>query len=661
MEDALTESEREQLRRMSVLQRIAGVILARWGWRLTVFFVLSFAAFAVAVVWHGAVSAHRFDAKTKLLYNPHQAAKVDNMSDKQLYSILDRPSIKRRVGKILEMPDVDRECLVVDLQIKQERKPSNLFTLTAHASTWVGAVKKVNAYAQALIDEYVAYRTANLAAWRDSLSVRKRHILEQIATLEGEESSLKGRAGVVSPVDTLTMLNALLSDQRRNLSMLGVKIGNEEMRSRKLSEKVGSDGVAIAANGHAIRQKVSEIAGIDKEISALREKYTDMNPRVIGKLEEREAKEKSFSEFLAEKGISHVDIGAMDGIEKASQELIESEIKLEVLRENSRTLEAEIAQNERKSAELTMVVPVFERLRVKRSDLEQTLRDLDDQLEQMDYLEMSMSNDLKQIERAGGAGDNQPISLKNMIIAIVAALFATGVVAVWILALEFIFGRVDGAKELAAYDDIICLGSLPEKGAMSDDEAKDVFGVVALQFVNADVPKRIVLVCRLDGAGVETEFNDVLDWSIAMSGSRAFSLEVVGAAKFEPPTGAVAAGAEGLLNTFHDGAKGYFPVANRYALAPAELEMLRSDLASLGKEFDCIFLSVPDGLRRGGSFFDQLLGVCDSVLAFVAARKTLRSEFSYARNHITAATKPTMAIATGVCAKVAKKGMEADV
>lgn len=659
MEDALTESEREQLRRMSVLQKVAGVILVKWGWRLAALFVIAFIAFSVAIVWHYAVSAHRFDAKTKLLYNPHQATKVDNMSDKQLYSVLDRPSIKRRVGKMLEMPDADKECLVIDLEIKQERKPSNLFTLTAHASTWVGAVKKVNAYAEALIDEYVAYRTSDLLTWREALSLRKKNIQEQISSLEIEERSLKGNAGVVAPVETLTMLTSLLSDQRRNLSMLAVQIANEDLKSKKLAEKAGENGLAIAANGFVIRQKSAEIADLDKEISLLREKYTDMNPRVIGKLEEREAMQKAFSAFLADKGISSVDIDLIDNINKAAQDLVETNLKLDVLRENHRNLEGEIAQNEKKCAELTAVIPAFERLRIKRSDLEQILRDLDDQLEHIGYLEMSVANDLKQIERAGGAGDKRPISPKNFALALVAALFASGVVAVWILALEFMFGNMQGAKELTAYGDIVVLGSLPAKGVMSDEEAKDVFGVVALKFVNAEVPKRVVLICRLEGAKIETEFNEVLDWSLAMSGSRAFSLEVVGAAQFEPPAGAAGSVGEGLLNTFHDGSKGWFPVANKYALAPAELEMLRSDLAGLGKEFDHIFVSVPDGMRRGGSFFDQLLGVCESTLVIVAAGVTPRSAFSYARGHIADAAKPVMAIATGVSAKTAKREMEA--
>ena len=660
MDEELTENEREQMRKMAVLQKIARVILSKWKWPLAALFTFSFMCFSALIVWHYAMSAHRYEAKTKLLYNPRQTAKVDNISDKQLLSVLDRPSIKRRVGKMIDMPAPDKECLVIDLSIKQERKPTNLFTLTAHASSWVGAVKKVNAYAEALIEEYTAYRVSDLANWKLSLDTRKKTILDQIAELESEESVLKGQIGAIAPVEALTMLTALLSDQRRNLSVIGVQISNEELKRKKLLEKTGPSGKAIAANGHTIRQKAKELEAIDKELAFLREKFTELNPKIIGKAEEREKKQKEFSEFLAKKGIGSVNIDLIEILEKASQELADTDLRLEVLHENKHNIESEIKRGEKRCSELTAVIPAFERLRVKRADLEQTLRDLDEQIERIDYLEMSVSNDLKQIERAGGAGDSRPLSIKNLAIALGASFASTCIAAIWILALEFLFGKVEGGRELSALADIAFLGSLPALGALSPEEEKDVFGVVALKFVNADMPKNTVLECLLQGAETNAGFNETLDWSLAMSGSRKFSLEIVSAAQFSTGEDPASAPGDGLLNTFIDGAKGKFPVANKYALAPAEYEMLRSDLAKLGGDFDHVFLSLPDDMRRGGSFFDQILSACSSVLIVVMAGVTPRSALSYAMSHIKAAGKPVMAIAAGASAKVAKREMEAN-
>ena len=227
MQDDLTESEREQLRKLVVLQKVAGIIFLKWAWLLLVVFVALAAVFSLFVVTHYSKSIRRFEAKTQLLYNPRQIAKIQNVSDKQLMSILNRASIKRKLGNRMAMPLNERECLGQDLEIQQERRQQNLFLLTAHAPTKAGAVEKVNLYAEMLIDEYATYRNRDLETWRESLEVRKKGLLGNVAELEGEESVLKGKAGVAAPTEMLTMTTGLLSDQRRNLSLLSVKINNE--------------------------------------------------------------------------------------------------------------------------------------------------------------------------------------------------------------------------------------------------------------------------------------------------------------------------------------------------------------------------------------------------------------------------------------------------
>ena len=185
IDDELLESERKQMRRVVALQRIADGILRKWLCLLVPMFLALAGLFSIYIVWRAAYSAHRFSAVTRLLYSPRQVARIQNMTDKQLYSVLDRRSLKRSVGDRVEMPMSERECLTIDLEVKQERKPSNLFTLTAHAPTWVGSVKKVNAYAEVLVQEYINYRKQDLGNWRDSINLRKQGLQKQIVELEG--------------------------------------------------------------------------------------------------------------------------------------------------------------------------------------------------------------------------------------------------------------------------------------------------------------------------------------------------------------------------------------------------------------------------------------------------------------------------------------------
>lgn len=655
MEDGLIiEKEQEQLRRLVSFQKVTILILLKWSGLLVSVFTCLALAFTAFIVAHYAKSNHRFDATTQLLFNPRQTARIQNMSEKQLLTILDRSSLKRKVGDLVDMDRSEKECLGIDLEVVQERRPTNLFTLTAHAPTWKGAVAKVNAYAEVLIDGYGEYRKKDLENWCESLAQRKANLQSQVAELESEENVLKAKAGVAAPAEMLTMITGLLTDQRRNLSLLGVQVANEEQRKRKLEGIVGTSGMAISENAAAIRRKSEEVAALDREIAKLREIYTDKNPKVAGKLEERDVLLSNYAAFLREKGIEGVKIESIDSVEKAAGELADTVLHLDVIKENQRALEAEIKANEKRSEELTALIPSFDRLRVRRADLDQTMRDLDEQVENIAYLLMSVRNDLRQVEKAGGAGDKDPLRAKNFVLAIAGAAFGTVGLAFWILVVELLFGNVIDGRELKAYDDILFIGSLPKPGAMPEQDEKDVHGVVALKFIGADLPRGVVLVCRLPGADVQPKFREALDWSLSMSGDRSFLLEIVQSSEFEAPEGA-----ESLLGAVKKGDAGWYPVNNRYTLAPTELQMLQADLATLRGEYDHVFIRVKGGLHRGGSFFAQLLGICDSALIVAGAGKTSRSWLTYARKCIMDAARPSMGLAVGVKTKTVKAEMEA--
>ena len=130
-------------------------------------------------------------------------------------------------------------------------------------------------------------------------------------------------------------------------------------------------------------------------------------------------------------------------------------------------------------------------------------------------------------------------------------------------------------------------------------------------------------------------------------------MEVVSGAGFEPPEGA-----EPMISAVRKGARGWFPVVNRYSLAPTELQMLQADVASLKGDFDCVLLTMPGGLRRGGNFFDQLLGVCDSALLMTGFDRTPRSALAYVRRHVVAAEKPMMGLVVGASAADVRREME---
>ena len=149
-------------------------------------------------------------------------------------------------------------------------------------------------------------------------------------------------------------------------------------------------------------------------------------------------------------------------------------------------------------------------------------------------------------------------------------------------------------------------------------------------------------------------FEEVLDWSLTMAGLRPFTMTVVSPGSCDIPKDGTGA----MVNTVRKGPKGWFPVVNRYSLAPTEIQMLKADLTALREEFDCIFLEVHGGLRRGGDFTEQLLGACDSALFVAGANRTRRSELAYAKRLAKDAGKPTMGLVTGARGRVVRKELE---
>ena len=652
-EDELTEEERARLRGLIAFQKVVLGIALRW-WFLFVVVFLSLLTLFSAFLWmRGAKSVKRFEATTRLLFSPKKVSRIDALGDKQLMTILERPSLKRRVHELVDMEPMERMCLTVDLKIDQSRRQSNLFTLTAASKTRKGAYAKVNAYADILIDEYVEYRSKDLETWRQSLEARRKEQMDKISDIDAEEAAFKTTTGALSPKESLLALNMLVSDQRKNASALGVEAANEELKKRKQEEIVGNSGAAVIANAQAIRKRADAIAAIDSELVQLREKYTDINPKVAGKVQERGERMAELEEFLKSKGVEGLDIDKVDKIEKAAGELAECITRLEAIQQKRAALAQEIADNEKRAAELAKIVMDYERIEVRRTDLTTAVRDIDDQLSGISYAIGSLRNDLRQIERSDGADDNGPFGIKRVVLAVGGAFVVAGGLLFLIVVVELLFGKVRDGREIAVYDGISFLGSLPKSGTMPEDEAREAMGVVALKTLLAAKDAKTIFVCRLPGTERNVAFAEAVDFTATMSGARSFLLDIVSQSDFTPPEGA-----EEMIGVVRSGQHGWFPVANRFALAPAELQMLKADIAALGESFDNVFIRIEDVVRVGGTFFDQLLEMSDAVLLMVASGSTPRSSFAFARRHLKQSGKIVMAIAADSSAKRVRKDME---
>ena len=649
----MTEEEQARLRSLIAVQKVALGIALRW-WPLFVAAFLLLASVFSAFLWmRGSESVKRYETTTRLVFSPKKMSRIDPLSDKQLMTILERPSLKRRVADRVEMDEMERMCLTSDLTIAQGKRQGNLFILTAASKTSEGAFAKVNAYADILIEEYVAYRSKDLENWRQSLEDRRKGLVGKLSDVEAEESAFKARTGALAPNEALVALNTLISDQRRNDSALGVDAANEEIKKRKLEGVVGKKGQAVMANAPAIRRRLAIITAIDEDLFALREKYTDLNPRVVGKVEERAERVDELNAFLKANGADGIDPAQIDKVEKAAAELAECTTRLEAIEQKRAALRREIADNEKRAQSLASIVMDYERVATRREDITASVRELDEQLGGISYAIGSLVNDLRQIERTRGASDQGPFGAKKAIMAFGGAFVGASALLALIVVLELFFGKVSGGREIAAYRGIEFLGSISKEGVLEPDEEREVLGVVALKTLLASKDAKTIFALRLPGAEPNKAFARAIDFTATMSGASSFLLDIVSQEGFVPPEGA-----EEMIGIVRSGQHGWFPAANRFALAPTELELLKADLAALGDSFDNVFVRIEGGVKVGGTFFDQLLELCEAVLLLVGAGSTPRSSFAFARRHLETSGKPVMAVATGAKAKVVRSDME---
>lgn len=654
MNDELTAEEKERMQKAIVLGKVSLGIALKWVWLFLLVFLVLFAGFAWYVIRRTARSGWRYTATTQLLFKPSTEAKVPAMGDKELFSVLNRRSLKRRIGEGMPLPAGEAGTLAWDLEIKQERKPSNLYTLTARSGSQEAALRKVNAYAATLISEYGQWRVNDLNRWSGDASERRNAKRAEMAKIAEELVQLFERAGTETPVETQTSLTTLISEERRNLLMLDVEIATAENLREALAGGDNTVGAALVARAPELRKLKAQMEELDSEIAKLRQVYTDLNPRVRGKLEDREALEERYREIVAECGGEDPGEDRIQEIEREQAAMLDAAARVDALKDAKKELETALEGNEARAQELMLITPQVTLLEFRRRDLTHELVGLDEQLNSAAHMLENAESELQQIEKAERTIEKDPYGSQSFMAAAMGAGACTGALALLTVGLGLLVGRIRGAKELAATGDIRVLGSLPRWGKYRREQMKEAMGVVANHFVQAEEAKGVVLVCRLKGAKPQPKFDEELDWALAMAGVRPFALKVVPEGAREIPE----EGAATMLNTVRKESQGWFPVVNRYSLASTELQMLRADLASLREEFDCIFVTVHDGLRRGGDFTTQLLGVCDSALLLAGANRTRRSELSYIRRLVKAAEKPMMGLVTGARSRIVRRELE---
>ena len=137
------------------------------------------------------------------------------------------------------------------------------------------------------------------------------------------------------------------------------------------------------------------------------------------------------------------------------------------------------------------------------------------------------------------------------------------------------------------------------------------------------------------------------------AGRRGFGVALVPGEGFEPPEGA-----EMMAGVARKDDRGWFPCLSRRAFDATEIRMLRADLETLRKDYDDVFVELPESFLREGPFLDQALSLADGVLLYARADVSPRRELAQARRRIAAAGKPVAGIVVGTRARDIRNELE---
>lgn len=620
-DDDELEAERLGMQKLRVLRGIGLIIISKYILWAVLAAVVIFATVLTAIAHKVKVSKDRFESTSALIFCPKQNTKIRTMDGQEVMRVLSRYGVLRKLADALQLPPDEVGRLGMDLSIQQELRQKNLFTLTAHAPTRDGAVKKINTYADLCIKEYVSYRMSDLETWMETILVRKKEIQDQISKLEAKESELNHKYGVSNPEGEADRIARVIGDRRQALVEARLQLASVQLKCKKYTKELGNVSSNAMEHADSVRAYLDRQFKNEDELNNLRHMYGEENPRFKIALEKRDANIREFKEFLIKTGIKDTSGLSFTKYVGLQEKLRDEEARAELLQQSVDALDRERESLEMKQQALLGILPEFERNSRQRENLRHTLDGLEDTLSDIRYLESTCGADLSQIEPAQNASGKAPFGGKSIAVSLFATAVLVGGTMFLLIVFEFRYGRIRGVNEVAVHPDVRVLGTLPSNDDFRDEnEARKVCGGIFYLY-HRECKKGLVFVGMLSGSQWSRQLESSFDWNFGMSGEKSITLQLVNAIGFVEPEDAEYVGL-----VVKSGREAWMPVTDSAALSPGEMEMLESSVKLLFEEYDTVFLKRRDPVRKGEIFLTQILGICDHAMLFVGAKLSRRRD-----------------------------------
>lgn len=631
MSEEREESGADELRQMQKIRELrllaTAVVLHRLPLIAAVFGLVSAAAFGM-IFWITQTAGDRFEAQTNLVFYPKETAVVKPFDNDQVMRIISRRLMAARVASELGMPEAAAAGLFGSFQVWQDQKNRNFYAVKASAPTAAEAIRRVNAYADAARREYATYRLEDLRVRRETTDRRKAEIAAASTMIDDEENALSLEIGVASPLSESERLSREIAEKKVKLAEAQLCVVEAEGRLSDIRRRLGTANPDILLEADAVRRYTEKLRTCDEELDRLRLVYTEQNPKVALAREERKTFAQRYEAFLAKYGMKNLDEGELARIDDLGNKAKTALADLERHASATNAFHHEIGQNSEKLTALLKVLPRFEGFRQRRESLKSGRREVDDTEADLRFLESTVTSELSQLERATGATGASAFSKKKLIAAGTAGALVAGLVALLVLILEFLRGRVWNARELSFYSDAECLG---ESGVTQEQE-----DAAFLRFREILGDGRKIYLAPLQGCACGSDFIERLLLQCSLAGIKALFVDIVKAVEYVPDEDDAM-----FASISYRGDRGKLPVIDPSGFSAMELTMLEADLTMLLSDFDLVFLNGPENTAQN-LLAEQLSALCDVRLALVKPRRTLRTAL---RNFISQEGKRTMTLA----------------
>ncbi|MBP5530456.1 MAG: hypothetical protein J6Y54_00295 [Lentisphaeria bacterium] len=617
---------------MKQLRQLLQTILGGHLRLLIAVFLVIFVAILAIVYIKAYLSPERYEAQAILHYRPEKGENIPSENAQYVLQVLSKNAMR---DQFLKQENINRynknERPGIKVMAIERNKNVDRFDIRVSARHQRQAIYLTNAFAEHCTKAYVANRTARLDEMEKSLTAEYEKNKQDLVGINSRKIELGGGMQIDEQERVRERLQRDLDDLQGKQHGLNEALNSQQELCKTLAAEIGRLNPALIDKEKLkfLRAQKAALNKMDNEIMLAQNKYTEKNPTMINLLSDRAAVVERLQRFMAENKIADKDLNDLDTATELIERLKKEQTELKILTNKKRESDDRIGGVlgklrgvESNIARYRKNQPEIEALTLETFKIQEAQKKLNSHLAEIRKLRPLIKEDLRIGETSHSAVALMPFNKKNIFVYVFSAISLTMLLASLTVLLEFWFGRVSGAKELAIIPELRYLGALPTSDTLFESERKKLmaFSTICHNFQMSENDFHIVLAGALPGGKLIPELFESFEWSYAMAGKKTLAIDMVLANNFDydvPPnidTGIIV----------YSGGKGFLPVASKHYLAPSEQMLLKQDLEILRKSYDLIFIRHSASLRSDRLFFEQIFALCDSAILAVGAKRTPR-------------------------------------